>query len=387
MERGETGRYEASVCNGQTCRAFVPDALPPAPPLQLDGDLRERWDAAHLALGRLDSVTMLMHDPQLFLYAAIRKEAVLSSGIEGTQSSLSDLLLYENDAAPGVPLNDVREVLCYVQALTTGLARIREGWPISTPLLWELHATLLREGRGANAAPGEFRRVQNWISGRNGFAFVPPPPQAVPQCWSDLEKFFNDVATRADVPTRHAPLLKAALGHVQFETIHPFHDGNGRLGRLLIPLILLRENLVSEPMLYLSLHFKTHRDEYYELLQNVRETGDWERWLAFFADAVISTANGATQTIRELHALIERDATRLRELGRLAGSAQRILRALARRPISSAATLRVETDLSAPTVQKLISELRKAGLVHELTGQKRGRVYVYSEYLNVLNRS
>lgn len=382
MKRGESGTWEASIAGGENVRAFLPHPLPPAPPLEFSSALREKWDTAHLTLGRLDSVTTLLPNAHLFLYSYVRKEAVLSSQIEGTQSSLADLMLYENDAAPGVPLDDVEEVSCYVRALNFGLGRVREGWPVSYPFVLELHRELLSSGRGAKYSPGEFRRTQNWVGGAKASeaTYIPPPPQRVADCWSDLEKFWNDV------PTRHAPLLKAALAHVQFETIHPFLDGNGRLGRLLIALTLVRENLLAEPLLYLSLYLKAHRARYYELLQSVRENGDWEEWLEFFADAVISTGAESVQTARALNDLIAEDASRLRTIGRAAGSALRVQQALARRPLSSAGDLKIETGLSLPTVHSALRTLENAAIVQELTGGQRGQLFVYREYLNILNR-
>lgn len=384
MQRGLSGHYESSVAAGEACRAFVPDVLPPQPPIAMSDTLREKWDAAHVTLGRLDSILMLLPHAELFLYGYVRKEAVLSSQIEGTQSSLTDLLLYENDAAPGVPLDDVQEVSCYVDALYAGMERVQEGWPISTPLLLELHRVLLHHGRGAGKAPGEFRRVQNWIGGQSPSeaVFIPPPPQHVGECWSQLEKFINNV------PGRTPSLLKAALAHVQFETIHPFHDGNGRLGRLLIALTLMQDRLLAEPMLYLSLYFKAHRDTYYQLLQEVRETGDWERWLEFFADAVNDTGAQATQLIKALHDKVGADTIRVQGLGRLSGSALRILLAFAHRPISNVLQLHKETHLSVPTINKILRALQDdIGLVEELTGGQRGRVFVYRDYLDILSRT
>ena len=301
-------------------RAFVPAPLPPDPPISWSAELREAFDRALLALGRLDSVSSLLPDTHLFLYTYVRKEAVLSSQIEGTQSSLSDLLLYELQEAPGVPLDDVAEVSSYVAALEHGLQRVRGGFPISNRLLCEVHGVLLSKGRGADKQPGEFRRSQNWIGGtRPGNAsFVPPPPQRVADCMAELERFIHDQ------PERTSSLLKAALAHVQFETIHPFLDGNGRVGRLLITLLLCVEGILREPLLYLSLYLKEHRQQYYELLDVVRRDGDWERWLAFFAEAVAHTATGAVETARELAELFRKDREKLAELGRSANSAIRV---------------------------------------------------------------
>ena len=263
---------------GESFKAFVPNALPPVPALDLTGEHFDRLERANRALGKLDGLSRFLPDVSLFVYWFVRKEAVLSSQIEGTQSSLSDLLLYEQKEMPGVPLEDVEEVSRYVAAVNHGVKRLREGFPLSLRLLREVHEVLLETGRGSTKQPGEFRRSQNWIGGtRPGNArFVPPPVENLSNCLSDLEKFLHDQ------PEKTPTLIKAALSHVQFETIHPFLDGNGRVGRLLITLILCAENAVSEPTLYLSLYFKRHREIYYELLQKVRTAGAWEEWLLFF---------------------------------------------------------------------------------------------------------
>jgi len=294
MKRMRQGQYEIVSTVGEHVRAFVPVPLPPSPPIDWSPALRQGFDDALVALGRLDSVTSLLPDVSLFLYTYVRKEAVLSSMIEGTQSSLSDLLLFEMEEQPGAPLDDVREVSNYVAAMDHGLARLRDGFPLSLRLLREVHRKLLADGRGCSRNPGEFRTSQNWIGGtRPGNAtYVPPPPQQVTACMGALERFLNDQ------PEPTSPLLKAALAHVQFETIHPFLDGNGRLGRLLITLILCERQVLRDPMLYLSLFFKTHRQAYYELLNRVRIDGDWEAWLDYFAEAVTVTAGQAIGAAR-----------------------------------------------------------------------------------------
>src|SRR6266542_659182 len=259
MPRVITGRYETTSVGGEHARAFIPHPLPPEPPLDLSNARQRLLERATLALGRLDSITLLLPDPNLFLYAYVRREAVLSSQIEGTQSSLSDLLLFELEEAPGAPFDDVVEVSNYVAALEHGMARLRDGFPLSNRLIREMHAELLSRGRGSDKAPGEFRRTQNWIGGtRPGNAHViPPSPTRVEDCMGALERFIHDEHTP------YPALVKAALAHVQFETIHPFLDGNGRIGRLLIAFILHHNNVLSQPLLYLSLYFKQHRAEYY----------------------------------------------------------------------------------------------------------------------------
>ena len=382
MNRQSTGREEPSVAAGIACRGFVPEPLPPVPPLRIDAPLQRRLDEAHLALGRLDSLTTLLPDAQTFLYSYVRKEAVLSSQIEGTRSSLSDLLLFEEDGAPGVPIDDVAEVSCYVAALDLGVRRINEGMPVSSRLIRELHEALMQSGRGARKSPGEFRRVQNWVGGLTPSAaeLVPPPPQFVEECIAALERFMNDV------PEPYPPLIKAALAHVQFETVHPFLDGNGRVGRLLIPLLLVHDKVLQEPLLYLSLYFKTHRARYYELLTHVRRTGDWETWLGFFADAVQLAATQAVQTARALTELVGTDRRRIVTLGRQAPSAMLVFDALARRPVRSIASICGETRQSPMTVGASLERLARLGIVRELTGRRRGRVFGYLAYLDTLNR-
>lgn len=381
MKRKPQGQYEKTTTLGEVVRAFVPAPLPPAPPIDWNPALRARFDEALVALGRIDSVAMLLPDVSLFLYSYVRKEAVLSSMIEGTQSSLSDLLLFELEEAPGVPLDDAREVSNYVAALEHGLARIRGGFPLSLRLIREVHERLLAHGRGSDKQPGEFRRSQNWIGGtRPGNAvFVPPPPEQVMECMSALEHFLHDQ------PQSTPPLLKAALAHVQFETIHPFLDGNGRVGRLLIALLLCERGVLREPMLYLSLFFKTHRRTYYELLNRVRLEGDWEAWLDYFAEAVTVTAGQAVDTVQRLEAMARRDRERIQGLGRATGSTLQVHHELLRRPLANSPELTRRTGLTALTVNRALAHLAELGIVHERTGQKRNRVFSYAEYMAILN--
>lgn len=382
MNRGPTGRVVSGPSlGGETVRAFVPKPLPPEPELVIDAELREEIDQALLALGRLDSLSSLLPDTSLFLYVYVRKEAVLSSQIEGTQSSLSDLLLFEIDEAPGVPFDDVREVSNYVRALEHGVKRVREGFPLSGRLFREIHAELLSQGRGSEKKPGEYRRSQNWIGGtRPGAAlFVPPPPEHVADCMGELEKFLHDE------PERTSTIQKAALAHVQFETIHPFLDGNGRLGRLLTTLLLVSEKVLREPLLYLSLYLKTHRDTYYELLQRVRTDGDWESWLDFFVRGVRQTADQAVASAQDLARLFENDRKKIQELGRIAGSALQVHAAFQQHPIQTVNSAKERTRLSVPTVTGVMKTLEEAGIVRELTGKQRYRVFAYDKYLQILD--
>jgi len=382
MKRDIQGTYMTVSTVGEPVRAFVPASLPPTPPIEWTPELRTAFDEALLALGRLDSVSTLLPQTEPFLYMYVRKEAVLSSMIEGTQSSLSDLLLFELDEMPGVPLDDVREVSNYVAALDHGMRRLREGFPLSLRLMREIHGILLAQGRGAAQRPGEFRSTQNWIGGtRPGNAmFVPPPPERLMECLGALERFLHDE------PVATTPLLKAALAHVQFETIHPFLDGNGRLGRLLITLLLCQQGVLQEPMLYLSLYFKTHRQHYYRLLNDVRETGDWEAWLRFFSEAVSVTAAQAVESARDLHQLVRNDRERVTGLGRAGGSALQVLNALSAHPIATAGSIGDATGLVPATVNRVLVRLCDMGIVTEITNQKRNRVFGYTEYIAILNR-
>ena len=381
MQRGEIGRYEISTTGGERVRAFVPAPLPPDPPLVLDGALQQAFESATLALGRLDGISVLLPDQTLFLYAYIRKEAVLSSQIEGTQSSLSDLLLYELKEVPGGPLDDVGEVSNYVAALEHGLRRMAGGFPLCNRLIREIHSVLLSHGRGSGKMPGEFRRSQNWIGGsRPGNAiFVPPPHHAVPDCMAAFERFLN-----ADdgLPT----LIRAGLAHVQFETIHPFLDGNGRVGRLLISFQLCQAKMLREPLLYLSLYLKQNRSTYYDLLTHVRRTGDWESWLAFFFEGVRVTAEGAVATSRRLSDMFVSDRGVIeRQSGRRAGSILRVHESLKARPILSLSEIRKRAALSFTTASSAMEWLVERGIAREITGKRRDRLFVYDRYLAILN--
>jgi len=382
MKRELQGRYVSISTVGETAQAFVPSSLPPRPPIDWTPELRIKFDQAMLALGRLDSVSTLLPDTSLFLYMYVRKEAVLSSMIEGTQSSLSDLLLFELDQEPGVPLDDVREVSNYVAALNHGLHLMGSGLPVSLRLLREIHGVLLTKGRGSNQTPGEFRRSQNWIGGTRpgNAAFVPPPPEKVLECMSSLELFLHDQPEPSPV------LLKAALAHVQFETIHPFLDGNGRLGRLLITLLLCEQKVLKEPMLYLSLYFKTHRQYYYELLNNVRLNGNWEAWLDFFAEAVIVTASQAVETAQQLLDLSNQDRDKISGLCRAAVSTLQVHRALMEHPIATSGSLVKKTGITPATINKALGHLEKIGIVKELTAQKRNRLFSYAGYIEIMSR-
>jgi Fic family protein len=377
---GRLGRYLETAVGGERVRAFVPPALPPVPPIQLT-PLLSLLEAANQALGRLDGVASILPDPSLFLDMYVRKEALLSSQIEGTQSSLADLLLFETDEEPGVPLDDVREVSNYVAAMTHGLERLRGGFPLSLRLIREIHAILLAKGRGQDKAPGEFRRSQNWLGGtRPGNAvYVPPPADEVARLMGQLESFLH--AETPDTPT----VIKAGLAHVQFETIHPFLDGNGRLGRLLITFLLCERGVLREPLLYLSLFLKTHRRDYYDLLQRVREAGDWESWIEFFLRGMRETADQAAETARRILALFSADRARIEALGRAAASALRLHRMLQGKPMLSIPEAAKRLDLTRPTVTKALDHLSQLGIAKEITERRRGRIFTYDAYLRMLS--
>lgn len=384
MRRQATGHYEVTSTAGVKVRAFVPAPLPPEPPLSLSGPLQVLHERALLACGRLDGVSSLLPDPELFLYAYVRREALLSSQIEGTQSSLSDLLLFELEEAPGVPFDDVVEVSSYVAGLEHGLTRLAEGFPLSCRLLREIHGHLLARGRGADHLPGEFRRSQNWIGGtRPGNAlFVPPPPGLVEDCMGQLEQFIHGGHHgEHSLPV----LVRAALAHVQFETIHPFLDGNGRLGRLLIVLVLIEAGVLQQPLLYLSLFFKQHRSRYYELLDGVRQQGDWEAWIDFFLEGVETTASAAVATAHRLLELFRSDEARLEGLGRSGPSVRLGYAALRQRPLTSTKQLKELSGLSFPTASKAIEALVALGIAREITGGQRNRLFAYDAYLTILS--
>lgn len=359
-------------------RAFIPAPLPPVPALRVTGSVRDALDHALLALGRLDGAAATLPDTHLLLYTYVRKEAVLSSQIEGTQSTLDDLLRHELGAAPGVPVDDVVEVSSYVDALNHGLKRLKDGFPLSNRLLREMHGILLSVGRGASKTPGEFRRSQNWIGGTRpgNAAFVPPPPQKVDVCMGHFEKFLH-----GDEP----PLIKAGLAHVQFEAIHPFQDGNGRIGRLLVTLMLCHDKVLRDPLLYSSLYFKQHRRQYYAELNLVRESGDFERWLAFFAIALRVSAEQAVATARRIFSVFQEDRDRLKALGRQAPAAAMMQEALQTKPLATIAALVKATGLTTPTVTQALRTLERKKIVREITGRPRGRVYAYTRYLDALN--
>jgi Fic family protein len=379
MSGAPSGRYLEISVTGDRAMAFIPAPLPPR--LEYASELRKSLDEALHALGGLSASAPFFPDRSLLLYLYVRKEALLSSQIEGTQSSLSDLLLFESEAIPGVPLDDVEEVSSYVAALNHGMERLRGGMPISNRLIREIHGVLLSSGRGAGKAPGEFRRSQNWVGGSipSRASHVPPPPEEVEACMGELERYIHSPEAAAE------PLVAAALAHVQFETIHPFLDGNGRLGRLLIALLLTDSGLLSEPILYLSLYFKAHRDEYYRLLDGVRASSDWDSWLLFFARAVRDTARQAVDTAARVTARIRADRDRLSSLGRAAPTALVVFERFCTSPVLTIGRIVADSSLAPNTIASALDHLQGLGIARELTGKKRDRVYAYAPILAIMS--
>jgi len=375
------GTYVTSSVAGETVRAFIPPSLPPIPALELGG-LHEQLDLANQALGRLNGMTKLLPDVRFLLYLYVRKEALVSSQIEGTQSSFTDLLLFENEAVPRVPVEDVEEVSNYVAAMQHGLRRLAGGFPLSLRLIREIHAILLRGGRGANKTPGEFRRTQNWIGGsrpRNA-SFVPPPPERLMDCLDSFENFLHDERHRLPV------LVVAGLAHVQFESIHPFLDGNGRLGRLLITLLLCAKGALTEPLLYPSLYLKTNRSQYYDLLQRVRTEGAWEDWIAFFIDGVAVAAQEAADTAEKTLRLFATDRKKIKKLGRGAASALRVQELMRKTPFVHIRTAAEALRLTVPTVTNALNHLVQLGIVKEVSGKRRDRLFAYSRFVSTVSK-
>lgn len=375
-------RYITSTLSGEKVRAFVPAPLPPSAPTLDHAALQTILAEANQAVGRLDGLTSAFPDLKLFLYSYVRKEAVLSSQIEGTQSSLSDLLLYENAETPGVPLDDVQEVSNYVAALNHGLKRLRGGFSLSLRLIREIHGVLLSKGRGSHAQPGEFRKSQNWIGGTRpgNAAYVPPPPEYVLECMGQLESFIHD-------EEKPLPLLvRAGLVHAQFESIHPFLDGNRRVGRLLITFMLCAAEVLREPVLYLSLFFKKHRRIYYDRLNGIREREGWTPWMDFFLQGVRDTANQAAQTASNIDALFRSDKEKIEGFGRAAASAMLIYRHAQMNPLFSIKNAAHEMKVSFPTASSAVMRLIDAGILRESSGKRRDRLFLYSKYLDVLNQ-
>ncbi len=378
-----SGQYERTSVAGEEVGAFVPSSLPPAnPPLLLDDELTAALGKARQSLTRLDLASAMVPSVEWFIYAFVRKEAVISSQIEGTQATLIDLLTYEADAEQGAAAGpDVEEVCNYLEAVSYALDQLRrpEGLPISLRLLNETHRRLMQGVRGGDKLPGEVRRSQNWIGGTRpgNAAFVPPPPHLLGASLSALEHYIHE---EDDLP----PLVRAGLIHVQFETLHPYLDGNGRIGRLLITLLLHHWQLLSQPLLYLSLFLKRHREEYYRRLNAVRTSGDWEGWIAFFLEGVEVIATEATETARNLFALVGADRERLLATPTVTVMSVRLFELLPRHPILTVTRAMKLLDASRPAAGKAVGVLQDAEILVEITGRKRDRAYSFAGYLDLL---
>jgi Fic family protein len=377
----ESGRYEVVSAGGENVRAFVPQPLPPVPALEMDGPMRELLRGAETGLARLDAAGKMVPSVEWFVYAFVRKEAVISSQIEGTQASLSDLLHVEAELPGNAPPEDVEEICNYLDALNYARGELRgeDGLPVSMRLLNGAHRRLLSGTRGRDKQPGQVRRSQNWIGGtRPGNArFVPPPAPALAELLSDLERYLHDDRS---LP----PLVRAGLIHAQFETLHPYLDGNGRVGRLLISLCLEAWDLLTEPLLYLSLHFKRHRSEYYDRLDAVRARGDWEGWTRYFLEGVSAIAGEAGDLVSALFALTDRDRRRLVDSPRATVVSIRLFDQLPKHPIVTSASVSKLCDTTRPTATKAIDILREVGVLEETSGKDRDRTWCYREYLDRL---
>jgi Fic family protein len=381
MKRNKTGDFLPISAVEKPYHAFVPHPLPPQPPLQIDAQLQELMDQSLMALGRLDSISILLPEISLLLHMFIRKEAILSSQIEGTQSTLSDLLIFESEQVPGMSAENVQPAYNYVAAMNHGINRLNESSPLSLELLKEVHGLLLMKGPGSDQNPGEFRQSQNWIGGTHpdNALFIPPPPSHLMPCLGELEKFFHNQ------PEKTPLLIKAALAHVQFESIHPFLDGNGRMGRLLTTLLFCAEGALKKPLLYLSLYFKKHQKQYEDLLQKVRTEGDWEEWVHFFMTGVKETAMDAVETTKKILTVFESDKQKISTLGKRAGSTLQVYQALQRQPILSIPKASEQTGLTVPTVTVAFKNLTKHEVMREITGKKRGRLFIYDQYVKLIN--
>ena len=377
MHQSRLGTYLTKKIPGESYKAYIPPLLPLTPPIELE-KVSGLLEKAATALAKLNNICASIPNPALFILMYVRKEALLSSQIEGTQSSFSDLILFEHDQKPEVSLQDVEEVSNYVKAINYGLERLQNGFPLCLRLLREMHSVLLSGARGSSKQPGEFRKSQNWIGGtRPGNAlFVPPPTEYLADCLSNLEKFLHDDS----LPV----LIKTGIAHAQFETIHPFLDGNGRLGRLLITLLLVQGGLIDQPILYLSLYLKQNRNTYYSLLQEVRMHGTWETWLEFFLKGVLESSKQAVQTVQDINHLFAEDSAKISTLGRARFSCEQTLEYLKQLPQVSVQSLAKELKISLPTARSSLNHLLNLGILTEVGNKQRDKIYVYRKYLHIL---
>lgn len=374
------GKYlKNSTIAGESFESYMPSKLPIDPPIDME-DIYPLLDKANASLGRLDGISLALPNPSLFLYMYVRKEAVLSSQIEGTQSSLSDLLLFENNQQSiSSSIDDAAEVSSYVVATNYSIERLKT-LPLSLRLIKEAHKKLMNNSRGNNKNPGEFRSSQNWIGGsRPGNAiFVPPPPEKLMECLDNLEKFLHD--EKIQIPI----LIRAAIAHLQFETIHPFLDGNGRIGRLLITLMLYNDGILKQPCLYLSLYFKTNRQEYYNHLQNVRKNGDFESWIKFFLTGVEETANDAIATAQNIITLFKQDSQLIESHKNITPNLLTLYKFLQDNPITNTNQIKENLKISLPTIIRNLEILQNIGIVREITKKERNKIFIYEKYLDIL---
>lgn len=377
--KSRRGQYVRCSAASEPYNAFIPPPLPPEPPINLNV-LEGLLSRASKALGQLDAASEILPNSSVLLYYFVRKEAVLSSQIEGTQSSLTEFLQFESGDTPGIPTHDIEDVSSCVAAFSHGLSRLKQGFPLSLRLIREIHKILLAKGRGMNKQPGEFRTSQNWIGGSRpgNAAFVPPPPDRLVECLDAFEKYLHSETSP------YSPLINAGLLHVQFESIHPFLDGNGRIGRLLITFYLMMKGELSHPNLYLSLFFKNNHQEYYNRLSAVRKSGDWEGWLDFFLHGVIETATAVVNTSLKITALFRENEARISSLKRASSTAAQAHLQLQKVAIVSALKLSAAIGVSVPTARLALKNLTQLGIVKELKGYRKERVYVYSDLITAL---
>lgn len=383
MRRGPTGKYETVSERGQRFSTFVPEPLPPEPPVVMDGPLLATFADALTAIGGLNTLSINLPNADMLIYSYLRKEAVLSSQIEGTQSSLPDLLMLEMGQRPDdAPIDDVRETVNYLNALRYATEQLDEGAPIDAHLIQEIHYRLLQSGRGSSKQPGEFRDRQNYITQTSGqVIFVPPPSARVEECWSELERYIAADGSNADATH---PLIRAGAAHAQFETIHPFRDGNGRVGRMIVLLMLLKSGVLSVPTLYLSLRLKDERRRYGELLNDVRFEGDWEAWLTFFFEAIKDAADAVVDSTTRLSNLFAYDRARIEQTGRRRFTALQVHDILMEQPYLRINDVMARTNLSRPGATAGMYTLGELGIVREVTGNARNRVFAYDDYMDVL---
>ena len=380
MNTKRAGKYVKQLSG---YRAFIPNPLPPDPPIKYDGELRNLLSQADRALARLDGITTILPNPELFVGMYVKKEALLSSQIEGTQASLEGVLKFEANLTPSEDVNEIKEVVNYIKALDYGMKRLEE-LPISNRLIKEIHRILITGTRGTNKTPGEFRRSQNWIgpagASLNEATFVPPPPDIVPELMSNLEKFIH---RKDDIP----PLIKIAFIHAQFETIHPFLDGNGRIGRLLITFYLYWRGILTRPLLYLSFYLKKHRNEYYDWLMKVRLKGEWEMWLKFLLNGVIEVSREASETAKRIIDLKEKLIKKLIEKRIASGYAVGLIDMLFSMPIITSRDVQSKLNVgSKDTVNKLIKKFIDIQILKEISGKKRYKKYLFSDYIEIIKK-